>query len=42
MCRVVLKLTYFPEAPDLVLPESLQKKDAPVMILPPAVGPAGY
>jgi len=42
MFRAVLKLTYFPGTRDLVLPESLQKKDAPVMILPPAVGPAGY
>ena len=38
MFRAVLKLTYFPEAPDLVLPENselqarLQKQDEPVVI----------
>ena len=48
MFRAVLKLTYFPGARDLVLPEyfelqaRLQKQDEPVMILPPASGPAGY
>ena len=48
MFRAVLKLTYFPEAPDLVLPEyselqaRLQKRDEPVMIVLPASGPAGY
>jgi len=48
MCRAVLKLTYFPGARDLVLPEyselqtCLQKQDEPVMILPPASGPADY
>ena len=48
MCRAVLKLTYFPAAPDLVLPEypelqaRLQKQDEPEMLLPPASGSAGY
>ena len=48
MFRAVLKLTYFPGAPDLVLPEyselqvRLQKQDEPKMLLPPAGGPAGY
>jgi hypothetical protein len=48
MFKAILKLTYSPGAPDLVLLEyselqaSLQKKDEPVMILPPASGPAGY
>jgi hypothetical protein len=48
MFRAVLKLTYFPGAWGLVLPEyselqaSLQINDEPVMILPPASGPAGY
>ena len=48
MFRAVLKLIYFPGAPDSVLPEyselqaRLQKQDEPVMILPPASGPAGY
>ena len=47
MFRAILKLTYFPGARP-VLPEyselqaRLQKKDEPVMILPPASGPAGY
>ena len=48
MCRVVLKLRYFPEAPDLVLPEypelqaPLQIQDEPEMFLAPASGIAGY
>jgi hypothetical protein len=48
MFRAILKLTYLPGARDPVLPEyselqaRLQKKDEPVMILPPASSPAGY
>ena len=48
MCRAILKLTYFPEAPDLVLPEypglqaRLQKQAEPEMLLAPASGSAGY
>ena len=48
MCRAILKLTYFPVAPDLVLPEypelqaRLQKQDKPEMLLPPVSGWAGY
>jgi hypothetical protein len=48
MFSVVLKLIYFPGASDLVLPEyserqaRLQKQDKPVMIFPPANGPADY
>jgi hypothetical protein len=48
MFSAVLKLMYFPVAPDLVLPEyselqaRLQKQDEPVMILPPASESAGY
>ena len=48
MFRAVLKLTYLPETLDLVLPEyselqaRLQNQAEPVMILPPASGPAGY
>jgi hypothetical protein len=48
MFSVVLKLICFPVIPDMVLPEyselqeRLQKQDKPVMILPPANGPAGY
>jgi hypothetical protein len=48
MSRAVLKLTYFPGAPDLLLPEyselqaRLQKRAQPVMMLPSASGPAGY
>jgi len=43
-----MKLTYFPVAPDLVLPEyselqvRLQKQDEPEMLLPLAGGSAGY
>jgi hypothetical protein len=48
MFRAVLKLIYFPGAPEPVLPEyaelqaRLQKKDEPELLLPPANGPAGY
>lgn len=48
MFRAALKLTYFPGARDLVLPEysklqaRLQKQDEPEMLLPPASSPAGY
>ena len=48
MLSAVMKLTYFPGAQDLVLPEyselqaRLQKQDEPEMLLPPACGSAGY
>jgi hypothetical protein len=48
MFSAVLKLIYFPGAPNLVLPEyselqaRLQKQDGSELFLPPASGPAGY
>lgn len=48
MFRAFLKLTYFPGAPELLLPENsklqarLQKQDEPELLLPSVSGPAGY
>ena len=48
MFRAILKLSYFPEAPDPVLPAyhelqaRLQKQNEPERFLPPASGSAGY
>jgi len=48
MFSAVLKLMYVPVIPDMVPPEyselqaRLQNQDKPVIISPPASGPAGY
>jgi hypothetical protein len=48
MFRAVLKLIYFPGAPNLALPQHpelqarLQKQDEPELLLPPASRPVGY